>query len=259
MKTVIEKLLLLLGGCSENSNEATKLRLIANITQSPDYKKLSKAASLKTLFQEYYSLSVLETVDNNDLIYREELLHKVGSFYTQFIQCIRSGNGPELKAEDLPDFTSSRSVTQVLNKIIITNKNTNYTNIDEDNALKLFSDTTVRSAQECFGMLPVSLTNQEMISEEDIKTHMGNVFFCIPIDEFEEIHKNYLAFTEKSEQTIQKEKKRRKKHTLLKISIILLCFGAEFAFSQFGFFPEQFIRILYRVTMIVSIIFLIWG
>jgi len=125
--------------------------------------------------------------------------------------------------------------------------------------LELFSDSSVRSAQKCFARLPVSLTIQETISEEDIKKHMGNTFFCVPIDEFEKTHQVFLHFAHKGEQTLQKEKVRRKKHILLKIAVMLLCFGAVFAFSQFGFISESFTQIMYGVLVISSIVFMIWG
>lgn len=259
MKTAIDKLFSLLGRCSENGDETTKLQLIASITQSQDYKELSRATALKTPFQDYYSLAVLETLDNSTLLQREELLHKLVSFHTQLIQCVHNGNGSELTPKDLPDFTSNKSIARLLDKISLAHKKTNYSNIDAENALELFSDTTIRSAKECFERLPVSLTMQEVISEEDIEKNMGDTFFCFPIDEFEETHQVFLDFVKKGEQTVRGEKNRRNKHVLLKIAVILLCFGAVFAFSQFGFFPESFTQVLYSVVLIASIIFMIWG
>ncbi len=259
MKNAIDKLLSLLERCSENSDEATRLQLIASITQSQDYKELSRAIALQKPFQEYYSLPVLETLDNNTLKKREELRQKLVSFHTQLIQCIHSGNGYELTSKDLPDFTSNKSIARLLGKISLSYKETNYTNIGERDALELFSDTTVRSAKECFQMLPISLTRRESISEEGILNCMGKTFFCIPIDEFEETRKRFLDFARKSEQIVKKEKIRRKKHALLKIATILLSFGAVFAFSQFGLFSESFTQTMYGVILIASIIFMIWG
>ena len=259
MKTALDKLFSLLGRCSENTDETAKLQLIARITQSQDYKELRRAAAFQTPFLEYYSFSALDGLDIAALQQREQLLHKLVSFHSQLIQCINSGNGPEFTSGDLPDFTSSKSISRLLNKISLAHKNTNYTNISEENALLLFSDSTVRSAQACFDRLPVSLTRRKTISAEDIKNCMGDTLYCIPIDDFVEAHQRFLAFAMKSERTVQKEQTRRKKHALSKIAIILLCFGAVFSFSQFGFFQGSFTQTLYGVILIASIPFLIWG
>lgn len=259
MKTALDKLFSLLGRCSDNADETRRLQLLASITQSQDYKELSSATALSEPFQAYYALSVLETLDNNTLLQREELLHKLVSFHSQLIQCIQSGNGPELTPKDLPDFTSNKSIARMLDRISLAHKKTNYSNIGEENALELFSDNTVRSAKACFERLPVSLTTQETISEEDIKSYMGDTLFCIPINEFEETHQVFLDFVSKGEQTVNGEKTRRKKHALLKTAIILLCFGAVFAFSQFGFISESFTQVMYSVIFIASVIFMIWG
>ena len=259
MKTAFDKFISLLGKCSENGDEATRLQLLASIIQSQDYKVLSRAVALKTAFQEFYSMPVLEVLDNKTLMEREKLLHKLVSFHYQLIQCIHGGNGPELTEKDLPDFISSKSISRVLSKISLSHKTTNYSNIGEEDALKLFSDTTVKSAQKCFELLPVSITRQESISEEDIIKNMGDSFFCISIDEFERIHQEFLDFAEKGERTIHAEKIRWKKHILLKIVVILLCFGAAFACSQYGLISEASTQIVYLVMLIAAILFMIWG
>lgn len=259
MKNVREKLIYLLGLCSDDETEATKLQLLTSIMQSEDYTALSKSVALKKPFEDLYDRTKLEELSNSELENRSSLLHKLVSFNKQLVQSIYFGNGPELMGEDMPDFTSLKSITKLCNKISLSHNIENYSNIPEDNALAIFSDTTITSAQTCFDMLPVSITKGESIDDASIKQHMGNTLYCFRIEEFNACHKNFLGFVEKSEAIIAKEKFRSKKHRLLKIAIVMLCFGAIYACSQFGLFAGNFTPVLTFVMLIIAILFLIWG
>lgn len=259
MKNVREKLISLLGLCSADETEATKLQLLTSIIQSEDYTALSKSVALKKLFEDLYDRTKLEELNNSELKNRCSLLHKLISFNKQLVQSIYYGNAPELTSEDLPDFTSLKSITKLCNKISLSHIVVNYSNISEDNALAIFSNTTIKSAQGCFNMLPVSITKEATIDEALIKQHMGDTLYCFNIEEFKACHKDFLGFAEKSEEIIAKEKFRRKKHRLLKIAIVMLCFGAIYACSQFGLFSSNFTPALTLVMLIMAILFLIWG
>lgn len=259
MKNVREKLISLLGLCSADETEATKLQLLTSIIQSEDYTALSKSVALKKLFEDLYDRTKLEELSNSELKNRSSLLHKLVSFNKQLVQSIYYGNAPELTSEDLPDFTSLKSITKLCNKISLSHIVVNYSNISEDNALAIFSNTTIKSAQGCFNMLPVSITKEATIDEALIKQHMGDTLYCFNIEEFKACHKDFLGFAEKSEEIIAKEKFRRKKHRLLKIAIVMLCFGAIYACSQFGLFSSNFTPALTLVMLIMAILFLIWG
>ena len=52
MKNVKEKLISLLGLCSDDKTEATRLQLLTSILQSEDYYALSKSVALKKQFEE---------------------------------------------------------------------------------------------------------------------------------------------------------------------------------------------------------------
>lgn len=259
MKNVREKLISLLGLCSDDETEATKLQLLTSIIQSEDYAALSKSVALKKLFEDLYDRTKLEELSNSELKNRSSLLHKLVSFNKQLVQSIYYGNAPELTSEDLPDFTSLKSITKLCNKISLSHNVENYSNISEANALVIFSDTTIKSAQACFNMLLVSITKGATIDEALIKQHMGDTLYCFNIEEFKVCHKNFLGFAEKSEEIIAKENFRRKKHRLLKIAIVMLCFGAIYACSQFGLFSSNFTPALTLVMLIMAILFLIWG
>ncbi len=259
MKNAFDKLFSLLGCCSENPEESSKLQLLVQITQSIDYKALSGAAALKKPFDEYYSLPKLEALERDDLKKRAEMIHKLVSFHSQLLQCIRSGNGPELSASDLPDFTSKKSISRLLDKISLSHRNVNYSNIGEADALALFSDSTIRSAQGLLDMLPVSCAYQKSLTEEDINKYMTNTLYCVPMVEFERVHQDFRTFAQKGEIALRIEKTRRKKHLLLKIATVMVCFGAAFGFSQFGLLSDSFLPVLYTIILVASIVFMIWG
>ena len=259
MKNTREKLISLLGFCSDDKTEATKLQLLTSITQSADYAALSKSSALKKPFEDLYEHSKLEDLNNSELEKRKSSLHEIVSFNEQLIQSLRSGNGPELTTEDLPDFTSLKSISKLCKKIHLSPDVTNFTNISEENALAVFSDTTIKSAKQCFDMLPVSITKTGDIDETMIQENMDSTLFCINIEEFKACHKSLLGCAEKSEAIIAKEKSRKNKHRLLKIAIVLLCFGAIFACSQFGLFSDTFTPVFTLIMLVMAILFLIWG
>lgn len=259
MKNVFEKLASLLGQCSENRNEAERLSLIARIAQSSDYKKLKSAVAFKEPFESWYSLPALEAADYDTLLQRKELLHKIASLHKQLLQCLRSGNGYELSSDDTPDFTSKKSISRLLDKISLAPKQTNYSNIKEDNALSVFSENTIHSAQECLALLPVALSSCAVITEEDISKYLGDTLYCISIMEFEKCHREFIKLMQRGEPIVKHERDRKKRHALLKLAIILLCFGAVFAFQQFGRFSESTIPVLYTLISVSSVIYLIWG
>ncbi|MDO5445837.1 MAG: hypothetical protein Q4F31_09500, partial [Eubacteriales bacterium] len=259
MKNEREKLISLLCFCSDDETEATKLQLLTSIMQSEDYDALSKSVALKRQFEDLYNSTKLEELSNSELKNRSSLLHKLVSFNKQLVQSIYSGNGPEMTSEDMPDFTSLKSLTKLCNKLSLSHNIENYSNISENNALAIFSDTTIKSAQVCFDMLPISITKEESIDEASIKQYMGNTLYCFNIEEFHACHNRFLDFSEKSEAIIAKEKFRRRKHRLLKIAVVMVCFGAIYACSQFGLFSDNFTSMLILVMLIMAILFLLWG
>lgn len=253
------KLLSLLNNCSENKEESARVQLISEIIQSSDYRVLQGTAAIQRPFVANYSVAELEKLDNAELDKRKKLLHKLVSFHEQLLGCIQSGNGPMLSPDDSPDFTSKKSISRLLKKISLSKNKTNYSNIDPSNALAIFDASTVKSAQNCFDLLPVSLSKRKEITESDITNNIGDTLYCIDISEFASIHKHFLEMSEKGETAISAEKIRRRKHRLFKIAIVLLCFGAIFAFSQFGIISDTYTSALSSVAIVAAILYLIWG
>lgn len=200
------KLLSLLNNCSENKEESARVQLISEIIQSSDYRVLQGTAAIQRPFVANYSVAELEKLDNAELDKRKKLLHKLVSFHEQLLGCIQSGNGPMLSPDDSPDFTSEKSISRLLKKISLSKNKTNYSNIDPSNALAIFDASTVKSAQNCFDLLPVSLSKREEITESDITNNIGDTLYCIDISEFASIHKHFLEMSEKGETAISAEK-----------------------------------------------------
>ena len=253
------KLLSLLNNCSENKEESARVQLISEIIQSSDYKVLQGAAAIQQPFASNYSVAELEKLDNAELDKRKKLLHKLVSFHEQLLGCIQSGNGPTLSPDDIPDVTSEKSISRLLKKISLSKNKTNFSNINPDKALAIFDTSTVKSAQNCFDSLPVLVTKRGDITEADITNSIGDTLYCVDISEFNSIHKQFLEMSEEGEQVISAEKTRRRKHRLFKIAVVLLCFGAIFAFSQFGIIADTYTPALSAVAIVAAILYFIWG
>lgn len=231
----------------DNSDE--KSEIIKGITDSYEYKMLKSSVLMKEVYMHFFTPFILESLTITELIERAQSIKKIPSFTTQLVQCIRSGNGPELTSKDYPDFSSQGKVQKTLKKISLAHKITNYTNISEKDALKLFSDDTVKSARECFESLPRSVTGKQHISENEISACMGDSLYCVPIEEFEAIHKDYLDYSEFVDSDIKVLSGKRSSRMLFLIALILICLGVPFCLWQFDLISTGMMIVLFFLIL----------
>lgn len=252
-----DKLLSLLDMCSDNKSESERLSLLAGITCSSDYNSLCNARAIKAAFEKDYSFEALERLNNNELQSRKKMLKDISTLYPRLIKCLYNGNAPELG--DAPDLTSEKSISKLLDAIKTTTQTTNYSNINVENALLLFEDSTIRSAQECLNMLPVSLTKKNEISEKEIKDYMDKTYYCVNIEDFQKKHKEFLSLSSESEQIIEMNSIKGKKRVLMKICVTLITFASVFICSQFKLLDTDFLPVLYGSCFGACLLYWILG
>lgn len=254
-----DKLYELLKLCSDNNDEASKLVLMDRITHSAEYHTVQNTVALKEISDNYYSLSALESLSATEMKQRESLLYETAAVCDKLKKCICFGNGPELSEKDRPVFSNLDSVLALKKRIVLSERKKNYSNIREGDEFSLFSDKTIKSAQECFDQLPVSFSKRGVVSENDITECMKDTLYCVDIAQFDSVAQNFLTFVQNSEIIVNREKTRRKKHLLFKLATIMICFGSIFSFSQFDLITDTFSTNFSALMLIASFLYLIVG
>lgn len=249
----------LLCQCSDDKAEAEKLLLVAKIVDSSEYRSIMNSNALSDPFEKYYTFDKLDVLDKEDLEQRIDSLHLLALLRTKLVNSIKFGNACKLNKNDYPDFLSLDSLSKLIDKLNDSSEQTNYSNISNSEALAVFSDTTIKSARECLERLPLSIAQKEYISEEDISNAMGKVLYCVNIDEFNKVHLEFCDYSYNGKLLIEKESFRNKRHLILKIVVIILCFGGIFVSSQFDIMSESYTSMFVKVMSVASLIYLLWG
>ena len=253
------KILELLNLCVEDPKETDELLSLVSIIQSSDYQTIRDSKAIRKPFIDYYAFDKIDGLDKEALKEREELIHLMAVFNDKIIAAIRCGNAFEISKKDEPDYLSKESISETINRIVLSERQTSYTNISEADSLNVFSDNTIRSARKCLDKMPLSVSRKSSITEDDIRKNIGTSFYCVNIEDFNKEHKLFLDYSCKGEQVIEKEKSRKKWHLFFKIAVMLFCFGIVFCFFQYGIITRSYASLFSRIMAVISLMYIIWG
>lgn len=245
--------------CSEDQDETKKLRYLAAIAGSDAYQELANDAVFHSEFESAWTIQQLQKLGPGELRGKKEEIHSIAKMFRLLRKAICFGNASDLSEADVPLLTESQSVSDLISKLSVCEKKRNYSNISNEHVLRIFEPETIKSAKTCFDMLPLSLAKGPVITEDQISDSMGDRFFCIKIDSFEEAHLRFREFTAEAESTIRNETIRRRRHRLFKAAVVMTLFLVWFACDQFCLFTESFSVIFMIISLLISIVFLIWG
>lgn len=259
MKDFKQKLLSLLNKCADDQNDAAKLQYLASIMRSDDYREIENNASILQEHSDTFSVASLEKLTAPELKKRQKEIKALANMFRLLHRAILFGNAPALNADDKPTFDDLQSVSRLSDKIKVSDDRKNFSNITSDCIMKVFDEGTIKSAKECFDLLPLSMAKSSFISEEDLKSALGDKLFCVDAAKLSAIHSNFMGYSSKAEDMIAKEKLRRKKHRLFKVAVVMLMFLVSFACEQFGLFAPQYSALFTILVLVISIVFLIWG
>ena len=259
MKDFRKKLLSLLNICAEDRNESGKLLQLTKIIQSEDYQELVNNHAFRTEYKSAWTVDRLQLLSSEELEEKEAEICNLAKMFRLLQKAILYGNAPSLTQYDFYSFKNTKLVAKLIEKLSACDKQINYSNIDKRHLLKIFDPTTIKSAKECFYMLPLFVTKKSVITEADIQVAMGNRLYCIDIEEFNKVHRDFFIFSNNAEATIQYEKLRRKKHRLFKAAVAMMLFLITFTCEQFGLFSETYSTIFALIMFFISIFYLIWG
>lgn len=259
MKDFRKKLLSLLHICAEDHNESGKLLQLSKLIQSKDYQELASCHAFRTEYKSAWTVDQLQLLDATELEMKESEIHNLAKMLRLLQRAILCGNAPSLTQHDFCSFRDPKSVTKLIAKLSVSEKQKNYSNIDNWHLLKIFEPATVKFAKECFYMLPLHVTKKPAITEADIQVAMGNQLYCVDIEEFKRVHREFLIFSNNAEAAIQYEKLRRKKHCLFKVAVVMVLFLITFACDQFGLFSEEYSVYFTLMMFLNGLLYLIWG
>ena len=259
MKPFTNKLLSLLTVCAEDRDESKKLQYLAGIAGSDEYQELANDAVFRSEFESKWTIQQLQKLEPGELRKKKEEVCSIAKMLSLLRKAICFGNAADLSETDIPLFENPESVSNLIGKISICKKKRNYSNISDKHVLRIFDPETIKSAKICFDMLPLSLAKEPVITEDQIRDSMGDQFFCIGIDSFEAAHLRFREFTAEAETCIWNETSRRRRHRLFKAAVVMTQFLLWFACDQLCLFTESFSVIFALISLLIGVVFLIWG
>ena len=254
-----QKLLALLNDCAEDYDEGAKLRYLAAILKSNDYIALGEIVAFHREYIEKYSVAVLEKLSASELKNKQREIQNTAKMFRLLQKAIQSGNAPCLTKNDRPEFDNNASIMALIKKLEVGKTKRNFTNLDNSTLMCVFDDSTLKSAQACFDLLPLSVAMKATIVEEDIKAVLGETLFCVDDAQLKKIHRQFLEFSSEAEKTIQNEKVRRKKYWLFKVAVVMLLALLAYTCGQFSVFTPQYSDIFTTIVFILSVVYLILG
>jgi hypothetical protein len=259
MKDFRKKLLSLLKICAEDRDESGKLLYLEKVIHSEDYQELVNNQAFCTEYQSEWTIAQLERLSFAELQKKESEIHHLGKMLRLLQKAICYGNAPSLTTDDFCSFKNPLLIAKLNDKLSVGKALRNYTNIDSRNMMKIFDPATVKSAKECFSMIPILVAQKTDISKTDIQTAMGSRLYCVDIEEFNRIHRDFLIFSDNANTVIGNEKQRRRKHRLFKMGVVMTLFGITFACDQFGLFSEAYVSTFSVIMFFNSLLYIILG
>ena len=259
MKDFTQKLLSLLHTCADDQEESGRLMQLAKIIRSEDYQELENHHAFRTEYQAEWTVAQLESLSSEELQKKALELHNLAEMLRRLQKAILWGNGPDLTQYDFYSFKNHQLISKLVDKLSLSKTQKNYSNIDDRCLMKIFEPATVKSAKDCFAMLPLFVTKKSQITEEDLRAAMSSRLYCVNIEEFHRVHREFLEFSSQAEETIKNEKQRRRKHGLFKAAVVMTLFLAIFACDQFGLFSQTYTAAFSVMMFFNILLYLIWG
>ena len=224
MKTAVGRLYMLFDACLPQNANIKKRLNICKITESNEYNELKSYAPFAGQFTHLFSMDKLNGYRPEKLEEIAAVIPKIIPLIDQLNNAIAYGNASELTEEDIPDFTSVKSVEALMGKLKVESAKQNLTNITPDNFMAVFSNKTVKDPTEVLKSVSAADINNPY---DVIKDALKNTIYCIKAEDIKKIQEEYankIAEIKAKLKGIKQEKwkLRRKKWLSIGISILIL-------------------------------------
>ena len=224
MKTSTGRLYMLFNACLPNNEKVKKRLIICKITESSEYNKLKNYPPFAGRFEQLFSQDKLAEYNSEKLDEIVKVLPKIIPLVERINNAITYGNALELTEKDIPDFTSVKSVDNLMEKLKIDSSTPNVTNITTNNFMAIFSDKTIKDPTEA--LKSISAGDIENPTEV-VKKTLNNAIYCIKEKDIKAIQDTYAQRISEIKTKLdsiknEKWKLRRKKWLYIGIAVIIL-------------------------------------
>ena len=179
-------LLALLSECQPSNEKIKHVALIENIKDMDEYKELACMKAYQEIYKNFFVPEKLEMMQGDKLVNVKSAIAVLPEVMQDLIFSIKNGNGNKLVKTDIPDFYSLESLKAFQDKISTSN-GVNITNIEPENCMRIFEETTIKSSDEIFYNLPFNSQG----SKEDIERILSNSYFCVDQNEINNLEQKY--------------------------------------------------------------------
>ena len=224
MRTSVGRLYMLFDACLPKNEKVKKILNICKITESNEYNELKNYTPFAKQFEKIFSIDKLSEYDAEKLGEMVTVIPKIIPLVEHINNAITYGNALELTEKDIPDFTSVKSVDDLMAKLKIDSSTPNVTNITADNFMAIFSNKTVKYPTEALKTISASDIENPV---DAVKRNLNNTTYCIKAADVKAIQDTYATRISEIKSKLdsiknEKWKLRRRKWLYIGIAIIIL-------------------------------------
>lgn len=255
MNDKVTALITLLSKCNPKDEVLAHEGKVMRILNSSDYKELSCRTAFSNQFQSLFSENKIRAASNQQLTAIESALPLVQPCFEDILFSIKNGAGPSLTKDDTPDFMSKEKMSALTEKLKMSSGK-NFTNIEPDEFMEIFSDDTVKSAAGFFMGLP----NDTRDYDAAFSGVLSGRKYCVSEAEVESLEREYQESVRKIETSIEKCKQGKGRRRLIKLLIGLwLLFIPSFAAGLTGAISTSMVGVCTLIELVLVVIFWIKG
>lgn len=224
MKTSVGRLYMLFNACLPENEKVKKRLNISKIAESNEYNELKNYTPFKSEFEKSFSLDQLSKYDCKKIEEIIKAIPKIIPLIENIVNSINYGDVSSLSEEDIPDFTSQKSIDELAGKLKVDQANPNITNITKDNFMAVFSNKTIKDPTDALKSISAYDIKKPV---EAVKKNLSKNTYCIKAKDVAAIQDEYAARVAEVNNKLDGVKKDRwklryKKWLYIGIAIILL-------------------------------------
>ena len=248
-------LLSLLSICAPNNDVLRHECLKEQIISLESYQELANMNTYKEVYDNYFTLDILDAMDNAKLLDVKNLMPTLIRTLQDVVFSLKNGEASKLMSQDAPDFYSIESLRCLQSKLM-EGGCANYTNIQPENFMMIFSTDVVKSGLDAFNGFDENTTD----FESELDKLYKNRYYCISKNEISEYEERYKSLvnsvrTERSNGFKQGLRRFIKKLTFVVLAFLILWFIS----SSTQLINSEMNGVASIMIAIISVVFLIGG
>ncbi len=138
IKSDTGKLYSLIAPCIPDDKRLRRRLVLEDFFNSFEYRELKECDAFSPFFDRYFSDEVILSLSEEEIIERKNTAGLIPLLMVRLYSAVKYGNGWALSTDDIPDFSSNKSVRGLIEKLSFNVIYMNDTNITQMNVLEIF-------------------------------------------------------------------------------------------------------------------------